>query len=139
MAKRRNITGTPLLVASAGFFLQLGCSGGRSKPPEVTGNLMPPPMVSATVCVDTEPESATVQLNGMIAEERCREVRSDGSVTLEVSAPGYSPSQQLFEIVEGEKKELKVTLEPALEPPDMPMGNLMPPPMDEPLEPEKKE
>ena len=129
MARRRKITGAPLLLASAGMALAVGCSGNGRGGPVVTGNLMPPPKVQGTVCVDATPDTATIQVQGKIVTERCTSVETWGQAEVEVSAPGHLPDKRLVDLIEGQQVEVSITLtaEPA-RPPDPPRGNLMPPP-----------
>lgn len=136
MARRRPITGKPLLVASAAAaVLAVGCGTGKGG--MVTGNLMPPPAVE--LCVSVTPESATVTLNGEPFTDACVE-RDEGSpATIVVSAPGYIP--QTLEHRFGDQQRIDVVLKPEpvpppLPPPPPPVGNLMPPPrLDVPLSP----
>lgn len=123
MARRRKMTGTPLLVAGAAALISVAC-GGRDKNPPM-GNLMPPPERTGEVCVDTVPDSATVQLNGRIVAERCTEITSEGLVEVAVTSPGYMPHTTNVQLESS--TEVKVELVPV--PPDTrPVGNLMPPP-----------
>ena len=130
MAQRRRINGKPLLLATAGAALVMGCSGGN-KPPDVrTGNLMPPPMVKAEVCVDKTPDTATVRVNEVVATERCTTVETHHMITVKVSAPGYV--EQTQELPAQEKIELSIALVEGPEaPPPPPVGNLMPPPRED--------
>ncbi|MEZ4316928.1 MAG: hypothetical protein R3F61_05480 [Myxococcota bacterium] len=127
MAKRRPMTGTPLLLATAGVVLAVGCGGNKQEGPVVTGNLMPPPKVHATVCVDKTPEDAVVRIDAEVASQRCTEIESYGSPTVSVSAPGYVTQEQIPELVADEEITLTFALVPD-EPINRPVGNLMAPP-----------
>lgn len=127
MARRRPLTGTPLLVASAGVVLHIGCGHGK-QPDNPMGNLMPPPIATATVCVDTVPESAEVRVNGVLLTQRC-ETFPQLSLQVVVEAPGFRASTQTLTVDPGATEELKVVLKPEEGPrkPE-PVGNLMAPP-----------
>ncbi|MCO4748325.1 MAG: hypothetical protein KC912_26255 [Proteobacteria bacterium] len=134
MARRRKITGKPLLVASAAAVLAVGCGTGKGG--IVTGNLMPPPTVE--LCVSVTPESATITLNGEPFTAGCVESYEGSPATLVVSAPGYV--SQTLEHRHGDIAQVTVVLEaepvlpepdidlPPPPPPPPPVGNLMPPP-----------
>lgn len=141
MAKRRKLQGRPLLVASAGAALAVGCGGGQV--PIRTGNLMPPPEPDhGVICVTVTPEEAveTVTVHGQVSSgpEHCVPVVAEGSVVVEVSAPGYTTYTTMVDLAE--EVQLSVELEPegppppptdVAPPPDEPpppVGNLMPPP-----------
>lgn len=129
MARRRNITGRPLLVATAAAAMVIGCGGGSSPVGPPPGDLMPPPEVTGEVCVDTTPERAVVYLNGQPTTERCTTVTSDGGVAVTVSAPGHVESTEQHELTE--TLELTIILMRELAP--APVGNLMRPQEIEPV------
>lgn len=90
MPERRPLRGKPLMIATAGVILAVGCTGSANNgapDPIPVGNLMPPPMVQ--VCVKTVPEGATVTLNGAVADGGCAEVYM-GPTAVTVSADGYT-------------------------------------------------
>ena len=92
MARRRFLTGAPLLVAGTGVAVSIACGGGSSFDSYPMGNLMAPPMVR--LCVDTVPEGAAVIMDGVPVSYRCTEVYSFHEVSVEVSAPGYVPASE---------------------------------------------
>jgi hypothetical protein len=124
LARRRPLTGHPLLVAAGGFALTVGCTRAEPKI-EPPGNLMPPPTISGELCVDTVPEAAVVTVNGAVVEPRCAPVSGyeGDQVTVNVTAPGYTPKDQ--QVTLQPKMEIKVSLDVAAPPP---IGNLVPPP-----------
>jgi hypothetical protein len=135
MAKRRRIQGKPLLVASVGVAVALGCGGGGAlrDTTMVVGNLIAPPPMDGEVCVDRVPADATVTIDGEPATERCTVVNGYGPVSVEVSAPGFVTQTQDV-LIDG-VTEVQVMLEEVAAPkpppkdlPDRPVGNLMPPP-----------
>jgi hypothetical protein len=80
---RRELRGRPLLVASAGLVLAVGCH------PAPRGNLMAPPTVE--LCVTAEPAEAKVQVNGEdLPDGGCARVYQ-GAVEISASAQGYQP------------------------------------------------
>lgn len=138
MAKRRPIHTTPLLVASTGLAVALGCGGGSILPHDSppVGNLMAPPMVSGEVCVDVTPADAKVIIEGVETTDRCTSVETYGSFTIEVSAPGYAIETQVHGVEP--EVELSITLNAIREPVPRPVGNLMAPPPIEPSIPREK-
>lgn len=127
MARRRALTGTPLLVAS-GLGLTVACGG--SKTPEPVGNLMAPPPVHVELCVDAFPPSSLIKVDGTPLPGRCIELDSWEGATahLEVTAEGLPPHVEDV-VLTPPKQTLTVTLAPEPPtPPPPPIGNLMPPP-----------
>lgn len=150
MARRRKLSGRPLLVATAATAMLVGCGGsGKASPdpPPPPGNLMPPPSRMIELCVDAEPDGAKVEASGARMQtltERCEqvEVYEGGRVQLTVSAPDHIPQSLDLEVGTKDRIEQKVQLHPspAIE---RPVGNLMPPPqiddipeLDQPPKPE---
>jgi hypothetical protein len=89
MATRRRRSGKPLLVASAGLVVSIGC--GNHHPP---GNLMAPPQVQ--VCVDADPPEAQVMIDGVaVGSDGCRPEYA-GQVEITATAPGYEPYREQF-------------------------------------------
>jgi hypothetical protein len=130
MARRRPISGNPLLIAGAGLFLGVGCSGAVvSAPEQPVGNLMAPPQITAEICVDAVPADAKVVVNAVAASARCTPVTNwEGSdVTVEVSAPGYETRVEHVNLAQA-LPPIKVELGPVAPPNIPPIGNLMPPP-----------
>lgn len=126
MARRRRVTGRPLLVASAGAAMSVGCGGLSREVPPVGNLVIPPEPVVGEVCVEVTPADATVSLNGEVVSARCGYVPAEGKLTVEVSAPGYLT--ETIEFVPGDPIDpdpVKVDLTPA---PPPPIGNLVPPP-----------
>jgi hypothetical protein len=128
MARRRTLTGRPLLVTAAGVAMTVGC-----KDPEVIqppGNLMAPPRITGEVCVETVPADATITVNGtaLLPPQHCAPVAENyegSAVAVHVEAPGYVPQDQTVYLAP--KMTLSVTLAPDA-PVIAPPGNLMPPP-----------
>ena len=130
MARRRTLTGRPLLVATVGVMMTAaGC-----KEPEVAypppGNLMPPPMVQGgELCVDTVPADAVVTVDGVVVDPRCTTIEPgvmSRPIAVHVSAPGYDAQDQSVPLEP--KMAITVTLAPEGPPLPPPVGNLMPPP-----------
>lgn len=133
MARRRSLTGRPLLVATVGVVMTAaGCNGAVAVPPP--GNLMPPPMIQAgELCVDTVPEDALVTVDGVAVEPRCTTLGPDYEgrpVAVHVSAPGFVAKDETVPL--GAKMAITVTLAPDAPLPP-PVGNLMPPPPPPPV------
>ena len=125
MTRRPMFGGRPLLAASAGLVLTIGC-GNRNAPPSV-GNLMAPPDRPNEICVDPTPADATVSIAGRVTTDRCTVVTTEGPIRVEVSAPGYTT--ETLEVMPDGAEPITVTLVPAGLPPDIlePVGNLMAP------------
>jgi hypothetical protein len=123
MARRRALSGRPLLLASGG--LALACH--HPTPPDTpVGNLMAPvETVTADVCVDVTPEGAAVLVNGVQATERCTTVTGSygDRVAVEVSAPTYEIATPEVTLVP-ELPPITVNLVPLGL---LPVGNLMSP------------
>lgn len=104
--RRRRLTSTPLLVASAGAALMIAsCESTTS------GNLVAP--AEATLCVDVKPDEAvaTIQYNQtpVEAESGCADVYQ-GTVEVRVEAEGYQPYIESHEVYAD--TNLQVTLQP---------------------------
>lgn len=105
--RRRRLTTTPLLVASAGAAMMIAsCEGTTS------GNLVAPAQVE--LCVNVMPAAAMpeVQINSQVidSEGHCAEVY-EGSVQVDVTATGYQPYSNSVEVYRD--TTLDVTLTPA--------------------------
>jgi hypothetical protein len=92
--RRRNLTGTPLLVATAGAAISLvGCDGIVSTS---SGNLVAPPMVE--LCVNLDPVEAVALVDGQDFEaDGCLDVY-EGSHFLQAEAEGYLPYAETIEV-----------------------------------------
>lgn len=101
--KRRTLRGAPLLVASAGAAMAVGCDGITTG--TTSGNLVAPPPVE--LCVEVSPEEATVTLDGQAfdTEAGCQEVW-EGSHTLAADAEGYAPYTETFDLWEDTTKSI---------------------------------
>ncbi|MCO4748378.1 MAG: hypothetical protein KC912_26525, partial [Proteobacteria bacterium] len=134
MAKRRRIQGKPLLVASVGVAVALGCGGGgKTFDSVVVGNLIAPPPMDGEVCVDPTPADASVTIDGEAVTDRCTVVQGYGPVLVEVTAPGFI-AQEREVLIDGvtevevtlaeEPKPVKKPKPPPREPVAPPVGNL---------------
>ena len=123
MARRRTLTGKPLLVAKAAVLFTVGC-GGEEAP---VGNLMAPP--EERVCVEALPKAAEVKVNGKVLEQPCTMVYQGNKASIEVSAPGFI-THTANPTIDG-PLDLNIKLQR-----DRPVGNLMPPqPRPKPVKP----
>lgn len=137
MARRRALIGHPLLLASGGALVWVGCGHHKGPPDGPVGNLMAPATLTAEVCVDVSPPearaNAQIIVGDVVTHERCATIEGEIGypVQIHVLSPGYV-SQHLdtafaatipafaVEMVEGE--------DPPLDVPDiLPVGNLMQP------------
>lgn len=104
--RRRRLTTTPLLVASAGAAMMLASCEGA-----VSGNLVAP--AEAELCVDVMPEAAmaSLQFNNapVESEDGCAQVY-EGTVEVRAEAEGYQPYIETHEVY-GDTR-LEVTLQP---------------------------
>jgi hypothetical protein len=123
---RRKLTGRPLLVAS-GLLLAAGCPHRGSGEPPV-GNLMGPMEPVSTLCVNVVPSDVgvVVEINGVVASNRCLEVTGWGDVHVRVTAPGYA--EQRVEVPFSLEMEPVLVNMTGLPPQIEPVGNLMAPP-----------
>ena len=98
--RQRRVTSTPLLLATSGLTITLmGCSVIE---PEVTGNLMPPPMVE--LCIEVEPKMAQVTVRGVpVSSGKCVEMFST-LVQVEATAEGYEPYKENLDVLAADKK-----------------------------------
>ena len=130
MARRRSLTGRPLLVATIGVALTAASCNGPSAAVPPPGNLMPPPMIQAgELCVEVVPADAVITVDGKVVQPGCVTLPPDYEsrpVAVHVSARGYVDQDQNVPLAD--KMSLKVTLEAGGVPELPPMGNLMPPP-----------
>ena len=128
MARRRKLTGRPLLIASAGAALVVGC--GRLTPVAPVGNLVVPPPRPEQVCIVTVPPDASVTIDGVATTTQCTATQSRSTVTVAVSAPGYDPQTVEVSMMAdtAASTEVKVTLEATKLKPMPPVGNLVAPP-----------
>lgn len=105
--RRRRLTTTPLLVASAGAAMMIASCEGTS-----SGNLVAPAQVE--LCVNVMPEAAMAQVQfnsrGVESEGNCAEV-FEGDVQVDVTATGYQPYSNMVEVYRD--TTLDVTLTPA--------------------------
>lgn len=104
--RRRPLRGAPLLVASAGAAMAVGCDGITTG--TTSGNLVAPPPVE--LCVEVSPEEATVTLDGVAfdTEAGCQETW-EGTHELAAEAEGYEPYSETIEIYEDTTKEITLT------------------------------
>lgn len=104
--KRRALRGAPLLVASAGAVLAVGCDGGSIG--TTSGNLVAPPEVE--LCVNATPEEAAVQIDGqdLNVETGCNSVW-EGSHEITATAEGYDPYSETVEVYGDTTKEIVLT------------------------------
>lgn len=107
--RRRRLTATPLLVASAGAAMMVAsCTQTTS------GNLIAPAEVE--LCVDVQPDEAMarVQFNQVpvASDDDCAFVY-EGTVEVRVDAEGYRPYVESHEVYRD--TNLDVTLQPAEE------------------------
>lgn len=107
--RRRRLTTTPLLVASAGAAMMVAsCEGTTS------GNLVAP--AEAVLCVDVKPDEApaTIRYNSAPVEsaDGCMSVYQ-GTIEVRVEAEGYRPYIESHEVYAD--TNLEVTLQPAAE------------------------
>ena len=94
--KRRRTKGKPLLIATAGVGLTVSACNGIK--PEVSGNLMPPPM--AELCIDVTPDDAVVTVEGaVVADEQCTSVYG-GYAEIEATADGYEDYSEVLTVDE---------------------------------------
>ena len=97
--KRRRLRGKSVLVAS-GSAMILGCSGGGD-----VGNTAPPP--PATLCVDSEPPTAEVLVDGFeLGEDGCTTIYSQGfggpePAWVTATADGYEPYEESVNVTSG--------------------------------------
>ncbi|TNE88368.1 MAG: hypothetical protein EP330_14895 [Deltaproteobacteria bacterium] len=120
MAKRRRLSGKPLLVAAAGAALTVGC--GKPAEPE------------PTLCVKVVPDDAAaeIRIDGAPAgPDGCAPMSEGSKREVHVEAEGYDTVE--VQVPEG-LDVIVVDLVPP--PPEPPVGNLMPPPDLEIEEPE---
>ena len=105
--KRRKTKGKPLLLATAGVGLTVSaCNGGMK--PEVSGNLMPPPMVETELCIDVTPDNALVIVQGVVvADEQC--TNTYGSVQIEATADGYEDYSEVIMVDENMTHAFEMT------------------------------
>ncbi|MFT4974250.1 MAG: hypothetical protein ACI8S6_000132 [Myxococcota bacterium] len=92
--RRRALTGTPLLVASAGAMLTIAsCSGATS------GNLVAPARVE--LCVTVDPDEAVVTVEGieLPADDRCTDIY-EGPNTITATAEGFVDYSEQLEFYE---------------------------------------
>lgn len=128
IARRRTLTGQPLLLASSvALTVGVGCGKGKTAPEfEPVGNLMAPPMeISSELCVEVQPEGALVKINGEVAEAGCAVVqgREGSEVRVEITAAGRPPIVRELQLSE-QMAPLRIEMSPP-----RPVGNLMAPPL----------
>lgn len=123
MARRRLLTGQPLLLASAGAAVVIGCH--KQVPEQPVGNLMMSPSIE--LCIDTVPAGASVTVDGRPLSGRCTPVEGDYA-HVEVSADGFETAERDVHIEFGSPPVL-IELVPGVGGPELePVGNLMSPP-----------
>jgi len=103
---RRKTKGTPLLIATAGVGLTVTACIGKGV---TSGNLMAPPMVE--LCIEVEPETAEVQVDGIaVVDGDCSQVY-EGIVTIEATADGYQDYSEDVEVYETTTHSIEMTPE----------------------------
>ena len=128
MARQRRLTGKPLLLATAGVALAVGCGGVGKKGGEVMGNLMPPPKTRGHLCVEVTPPDALVEIDGHLESKRCSFVEAyDGQFILRVTAKGYADWQEGVELKPEQTLKIDLVPLPIRDVAPKPVGNLMPP------------
>jgi hypothetical protein len=129
VARRRPLNGRPLLVASAGIAMTIGCR--TPEPPmEPPGNLMAPPMVDGELCIDVVPAGAKITVDGVAVTTPCVPEHGYQGQTYAVhaEAPNFLPVDQPVAL--SPKMTVSITLDPirAVAPVEPPHGNLIAPP-----------
>lgn len=105
--RRRRLTSTPLLVATAGAAMMIAsCEATTS------GNLVAP--AEAELCVSVTPAEAMAQIqfnNNPVATESGCDTVYQGAVEVQVDAEGYQTYEQVHDVFED--TTLDIALQPA--------------------------